>query len=237
MPLPQSAGESPAGARSQRSPGDPSYLRIVSDVTRSFGRWEPALSPSPSSTRRSQGRRSKGPRLQLVTLPSPNEPLHPSARRSPRALKLASALAVILFVAAQVYVHRETARWERDSAGERPPAALDGNVRPEGTAWAGLPGKSESLLRVSAPVGPVTADLLTLNWEAVPEAWHYLLRIRTIAGALLVDQLVVEETSWAVPVELLSALVPGDYTWQVEAVDRAGQALARSAPAALQITR
>jgi hypothetical protein len=120
----------------------------------------------------------------------------------------------ILFLAAvRIHVSRVESRW-------------DAPIRAE----ADLPA-----LLIHSPSGPASASALRLGWDPFPAAYEYRLKVTTDTGEIVFEGLPVAETAWSPSDEALPALTPGDYLWQVEAVDPRGGVLARSSLAPLRI--
>lgn len=135
------------------------------------------------------------------------------------------ALSIGLLLGVRSYVRRQEAAWA-------PRAAGDAEV-----AIPGLPAGDPDLpsLWTISPTGPISAAALQLSWEPFPEAWEYRLNIRTVTGAVVIDQLFVQETTWTAPKESMTALARGEFRWWVEAIGEKGDPIARSRPAVLLV--
>lgn len=125
------------------------------------------------------------------------------------------ALAFLFLGYVQVYRAAERARWTARAAG--------------------AVTEETSSLAVSGPEAPTRADDLLLTWDPVDRAAGYRLQISTITGAIVIEGLEVEETSWIPPIEALPALPRGEYRWWIDAVDLDGHTLARSEPESFRI--
>jgi len=90
-------------------------------------------------------------------------------------------------------------------------------------------------IATQSPEGWVRASALRLSWQPVLDAYLYKLRITTITGRVIVDELPVEANAWMPPEEMLPALTPGEYLWEVRAVDPRDYCIARSAPASFEV--
>ena len=210
-------------------------------------RYHPGLNRvSPESNPPPAGSRvvlpGPGRTLADMTLPlhEPVRPLPASSKpvRSSRAKWLVRSvllLGVLLTAGAQIYIHHQKALWDSAVGGNSGAGGSGAGSASPQAAGPGGGSTAGSQIQISSPAGPVQADLLRLNWTAVPGADHYLLGIKTIAGGVIVDQLPVREPYWTSTMELLPAMAAGDYTWQVAAVNPAGQVTARSADGAFHI--
>ncbi len=90
-------------------------------------------------------------------------------------------------------------------------------------------------LLLQGPDGAIHAGNLWLRWDEIDGARSYRLRIFGPDGAVIVDPAVVYGTVWNPPDELLPALDAGRYTWQVDALSRAGVVLGRSEKETFQL--
>jgi hypothetical protein len=95
--------------------------------------------------------------------------------------------------------------------------------------------EAAAAMQVSSPDGWVPAGALRLSWDQVPGSYLYRLRITTVTGHLVVDQLAVQATEWTPPAELLPALTRGEYTWEVSAIGPDERPIARSGPIPLYL--
>lgn len=186
-----------------------------------------------SAARQSVPEPDRGPE---VGSPQPVPPLREVPRRLPEAtdllapVRLPAPLGVSLvlwvclglsagfFIAAQMYV-----------------AAINGPGRQHQTLELNelsATGEFEAAelqpLSLYGPEGAIHAGNLWLRWDEIDGARSYRLRIFGPDGAVIVDPAVVYGTVWNPPDELLPALDAGRYTWQVDALSRAGVVLARS---------
>lgn len=170
--------------------------------------------PTLRQTGGSDGRRP----LQVVLVDRPDAPSRPLPT-APLGVSwwlwALLALAFLFLGFVQVYRTAERARWTARAAGDVTEEA--------------------SSLAVSGPEAPTRADDLLLTWDPVDGAAGYRLQISTITGAIVIEGLEVEETSWYPPIEALPALPRGEYRWWIDAVDLDGHTLARSQPETFQI--
>jgi len=93
------------------------------------------------------------------------------------------------------------------------------------------------LIPTQGPSTPLPAGQLWLKWQSVDGAERYDLRIHDLHGSPVVDPMPAYGTTWNPPDDLLPGLIDGSYRWTIEAVDGAGQVLARSLPAEFKIGR
>lgn len=96
-------------------------------------------------------------------------------------------------------------------------------------------GSDVASLWTQSPRGAIRAEDLALSWEQDPAAASYRLGILTVTGSVVVDGIETVDTFWAPPPEALPALPSGEYRWTVEALDPAGQVVARSGEATFNI--
>jgi hypothetical protein len=104
--------------------------------------------------------------------------------------------------------------------------------------WVTLPGRtgddairSSELLAIS-PSG--TADAQLFRWESPYEAARYRVTVRDANGGVVLTA-EAPKSPWPVALELQGRLkAGGTYTWQVAALDAAGELIAESKPATFQ---
>ncbi len=141
-------------------------------------------------------------------IPTPPEAPEPSSLHVSRLLWILLAASAAFLVAVQFYV--------RSREGAAPPAS---------EAVADLP-----VLGAGSPAAPVFAESLVLEWDAVPGATQFHLRIHLADGTPVVDPVLVWNHSWTPSTQILPGLETGMYVWSVEALDSAGTVLAKSQP-------
>jgi hypothetical protein len=140
-----------------------------------------------------------------------------------------------LTIGVRVYVSKEEARWARALNPSAEALEPQTDTTPEGASAAKSGRSGVGTILTESPAGPAAANALRLSWEDIRIAAEFRLGIRTVAGDVILDRLPVQETAWSPPIEVLPALKPGEYLWQVEAVDRDGKVLARSKPERFRI--
>lgn len=141
-------------------------------------------------------------------IPTPPEAPEPSPLHVSRLLWILLAASAAFLVAVQFYVR-----------------SREGAALPASEAIADL-----SVLGAGSPSAPVFAESLVLEWDAVPGATQFHLRIHQADGTPVVDPVLVWNHSWTPSTQILPGLEEGMYVWSVEALDSAGSVLAKSQP-------
>ena len=171
--------------------------------------------PGPQQNRREGEVRS----LRIVTVDAETRDRMPGGRKVAGVSWVLWALlvaSVLFLIGVRQYALREESSPPRSATATKPSAAG---------------------IITTTPHAPQRADQLMLSWEAVEGASHYLLRIHSLSQGMIVDRLRVHETSWMPNESLLAVLDPGDYIWQVEALDANAIMIARSTSASFAIAR
>jgi hypothetical protein len=183
------------------------YLRVISGLS----------NPRPQPAAAAQERAGRAARATARPAPSIlDADSRPASSRKSFAgvswpLWAILGVSLIFLGSVRIYAHRMATHWAQTAAAAQLPVIVTHS--PEGSASAGA---------------------LRLRWDDFGAAYEYRLRI-TSAGGALVFEGPVQTPAWSPPNEALPALAPGEYLWQVEAVDPQGNALARSNSALFRI--